>query len=317
MSRLREHLPPWLRRAARDIDHHVLRSYPAFYLSSLPRAVWPRRFTDKVRRRMLFDRDPLLQTFADKALVRDYVRSVVGERYLARAYAISDDPRSVDWHALPETYACKATHACGGAVIVSEDADASTTLPAPEGAKWGRFFVRPGSASPERMTAISEHWLGRRFGRGPGSTHEWQYGGITPRILVEELLRGPDGRRVNAEYNFYVFHGVCAIVRAASDRMTKLRLGTYRPDWTRIPVSGSRHEPDEPHERPANLDDMLRVAEALATDIEFVRVDLYDLGDRVVFGELTVTPTAGRPRIPPMLDRLLGEYWHLGRSRSS
>ena len=55
---------------------------------------------------------------------------------------------------------------------------------------------------------------------------------------------------------------------------------------------------------------MIRIAETLGAETDFVRVDLYDLGDRVVFGELTNTPNAGkncrRPVVRPVAGRVLG-----------
>ena len=36
---------------------------------------------------------------------------------------------------------------------------------------------------------------------------------------------------------------------------------------------------------------------------------LYDIGDRIVVGELTATPAAGRRRFDPRLDRMLGRSW--------
>ena len=55
---------------------------------------------------------------------------------------------------------------------------------------------------------------------------------------------------------------------------------------------------------------MITVAEELAGDIDFFRVDLYDVGDRIVFGEMTVYPNAGRGEFdPPEFDEKLGAFW--------
>jgi hypothetical protein len=55
---------------------------------------------------------------------------------------------------------------------------------------------------------------------------------------------------------------------------------------------------------------MIEVAEALGAETDMVRVDLYDLDGRVVFGELTSYPLGGRLRFdPPEFDRILGQWW--------
>ena len=63
----------------------------------------------------------------------------------------------------------------------------------------------------------------------------------------------------------------------------------YTPDWEHIPAA-YRHAPIM-RARPRNLEDMIRVAEAIAGDMDFARVDLYSDGkSRVRFGEITFTP---------------------------
>ena len=67
---------------------------------------------------------------------------------------------------------------------------------------------------------------------------------------------------------------------------------------------------DVPH-RPTNFGKMLELAERLSAGIDFLRVDLYDMEDRVLVGELTPYPLAGRQRFAPeSLDGLFGSWWH-------
>jgi hypothetical protein len=304
--------PPWLRSAARTVHLHVVRSYPVFFLRNLPRALRPRTLADHVRRKMLFDRRPYLAITADKVRAREYVRDKVGEHVLTRVYAIAENPRAIDWSALPRTYVCKATHGSGGVIVVTDDADPDARLPAGKDARWKRFFVRPEHATPERVTDVCLQWVRTRFGWGPGSTHEHQYRHLTPRVLVEELLRGPDGG-VAYDYKLFVFHGRCELIAVISHRMSDKRSDYFRPDWTRVEVHGKSRPSDVQPPPPANLAEMLRIAETLGAETDFVRVDLYDLGDRVVFGELTNTPNAGVNLADPALDRWLGTFWARGR----
>ncbi len=61
---------------------------------------------------------------------------------------------------------------------------------------------------------------------------------------------------------------------------------------------------------PANLDVMLDWAALLGRDLDFVRVDLYDLGDRVLVGELTAYPSGGNSAYRPAgIDVWLGRAW--------
>ena len=248
---------------------------------------------------------------ADKALARDYVRAKVGAHVLTKAYAITDDPRSIDWGAVPRTYVCKPTHASSAVIVVSDDADPDTRLPTARDGRWQRSFVRPEHAPRERVVEVALRWMDGRFGWGPGSTHEHQYRRMTPRVLVEELLRRPDGA-LAYDYKFFVFHGRCEMITVVRDRMGGKRTDRFRPDWRRLEVRGDSPAADVPPPPPARLDEMLRIAETLGAETDFVRVDLYELGDRIVFGELTHTPHAGR-RVDRDYDELLGSYWARGR----
>ena len=53
---------------------------------------------------------------------------------------------------------------------------------------------------------------------------------------------------------------------------------------------------------------MYQVAEKLAEDFVFVRVDLYDVNSKIYFGELTFTPTGGLDSdYSRKIDEYLGE----------
>lgn len=63
----------------------------------------------------------------------------------------------------------------------------------------------------------------------------------------------------------------------------------YRPEYV---VSNSGDH--ETLKKPLNFEAMKEYARTLSSDFEFVRVDLYDAGDSVYFGELTFIPYIGR-----------------------
>ena len=59
-----------------------------------------------------------------------------------------------------------------------------------------------------------------------------------------------------------------------------------------------------------NLEKMLDVARRLTAGVDFVRVDLYNLNERIVFGELTNYCAAGLSEFdPPEWDREFGRFW--------
>jgi hypothetical protein len=256
---------------------------------------------------MLKDRRPLLTTFADKVAVREYVANVVGADCLTDSYAVAADPREIDRRALPREFVAKVSHGCGGMWIVTDtpgmaapDPDSKTVIATPEALDWARFET------------LFKEWL-----RRPTDYVEWAYRKIPPRILVEELLSGPDGKVPN-DYKIYVFNGRARLLHVDIDRFTEHRRRVYLPDWTPLDVAYIFPSDPTPSPPPASLSRMIEVAEALGAETDFVRVDLYDVDGRVVVGELTNYPGAGTGNFTPLaFEHELGSWWTLPPSYSS
>jgi hypothetical protein len=65
--------------------------------------------------------------------------------------------------------------------------------------------------------------------------------------------------------------------------------------------------------KPVSLSKMINLAEILAKDFNFVRVDLYQLNDGTIkFGEMTFTPGSGIGKFcPEKYDILLGKKFEV------
>ena len=284
--------------------------------SSIVRAVrlWrtrnPHTFREKVRYKMLRDHRALVVTFADKAAVRDYVGTMVGGGYLPRAYAIVDDPAALRDVNLPDAFVVKPTHGSGAAIVVSDRAPREARLPSQQGS-WGYSHVRPESAPREDVVRIARDWLAQLYGQGPN--REWVYGRMPRRIIVEELLANADGA-IPDDYKFFVFHGKCAFVQVDTGRFGRRTQDFFRSNWQHVPLSGGPPWAEREPAKPARLSEMIDVAERLGADTDFVRVDLYDVDGRVVFGELTSFPAGGdNPFDPESFNEEFGLQWTVPR----
>jgi hypothetical protein len=282
------------------------------------RAPRPRSFTGKVRWKMLHDRRPLLTTFADKAAARDYVASAAGPQYLAESHGLFTDGGEFRRAHLPREFVAKVTHGCGGTLIVSEEVPAGGRVvwgerhvPGPKSltSGWHRVFRHPDELQWGATVAMFREWLSWNYAE---RSLEWAYLDVPPRILVEELLRGPAPGASPADYKVFVFNGQPRLVQVDTGRHTDHRRDLFTPGWSHVPAEYLYPRSDEAPVRPPNLDEMLDVAEALGRETDFVRVDLYDVDGRVVFGELTNYPEAGTGSFTPAeFDDELGAWWHL------
>jgi hypothetical protein len=248
----------------------------------------PRTYTHRLFIKMARDRNPQIQRTSDKLALRDHVQETLGQGYLPELHGVLDSPEGLLDLALPPRYVVKATHGSGMNAIVTAD-------------------------DPQTRAAIVERarrWLADPYWRKNG---EWGYRGIKPRLIVEEYLDAGDGE-IPPDWKWLCFGGRAALVQVFLNRFSNQTRNFYQPDGT--PVDLSLHYPAGPViPLPPSFGAMRRVAEHLAREFDFVRVDLYALGERVVVGEMTHYPTGGnKPFEPPEWDAKLGALWPGPRS---
>jgi TupA-like ATPgrasp len=140
---------------------------------------------------------------------------------------------------------------------------------------------------------------------------EWAYRGARPLLLAEETLHGADGSFPPPEYKLFTFQGKVEMIQVDMDRFGDHRRLLRRPDWTPLDGALLYPRPDDTDQPcPDTLDLMVAWAAKLGQDLDFIRVDLYDVGERIYVGELTSCPGNGRVRFEPEgLDAWLGGKW--------
>lgn len=273
----------------------------------------PRTFGEKIRFRMEHDRRDILQVFADKVAVRDYVTDRVGSSFLPVLHDATTDPATIDPTRYPRQFVLKASHGCGGMIIVSDKVDTSTILPpTAQGVGWSSFTVHPDTLDgSHQLQEFSRYWLDQRY-HADHQNFEWAYQGITPRILIEEYLEADDDSFISpTDVKFHCFDGRVAFIKHVSGRYTDdIRGDLLTSDWRHLDVEMTQRRSVDPPPRPRHLAQMVEMAESLAAGMDFVRVDLYEVCDRIVFGEMTNYPEAGTAVFRPhSFDEHLGDLW--------
>ena len=241
-----------------------------------------RTFTDKVYRRMIElnrNSDDRFGRFADKFTVRDYIRETIGECYLTQLFWSGIDPSKIPFNSLPAKCIIKTNHGCGGHIVYNPAMDRCVIV-----------------AHLRKNLADNYFWAMR----------EYQYYNIRPRVIIEELL--DDGfENGPLDYRIWCFDGKPEIIQV--DNHTHSINPFYSLDWTKLPIH-YRAIGLEEIPKPVNLGEMIEVASKLSKGFDFVRVDLFNVKGRVVFGEMTLAPAAGSLKIdPPEWDLWLGEKW--------
>jgi hypothetical protein len=247
----------------------------------LPDLQDPALFTELVQDRKLNDRDLRLAFFADKVRVKAEVARRIGADWITPTLWHGRElPDRPCW---PEPFVVKSRHGCNQTA-----------------------FVPTGAEDWRAIRKKSERWMGQTYGYW---LDEWLYEHIPKGILVEPFIGS--GTDLPVDFKFYVFAGRVEVIQVHLGRGKRHRWILLDRSWSR--VSAATQDPDPA--RPYSFYRMMEAAEELGRDLDFVRVDLYDVDRRPRFGELTFYPGSGLDRFDPVtLDQLLGKHWLQAKS---
>lgn len=258
---------------------HLRRRYSAFF--GRPYGSAQTLFTEKLFARMIaLNRrgNPLMTRLADKFRTRPWVAERIGEQYLSRLYWDGASAQTLPFEQLPERCVIKTNHGSG------------------------QVIVKDGFLDIDSVRIRLDAWLGQNYYWG---MRERQYLEIPPHLLVEEFLEGGDEGPL--DYRFWCFDGHVAVIQV--DNHSHSICPFYDTDWQRLDLTYRPGAMPVQVARPAGLERMVDLACTLSRGFEFVRVDLYNISGRIVFGEMTFTPAAGQLRLPAAWDARLGALW--------
>ena len=127
-------------------------------------------------------------------------------------------------------------------------------------------------------------------------------------LLKQEDRKGSDELK---DYKMMCFNGKVFCTYVCSERATRggLRITFYDRDWKRMPLKRASHptaKQDTP--KPEQYERMISLAETLAKDLPFARVDFYNVDGHLYFGEITIYPAGGFEQFKPSAwDKTFGE----------
>jgi hypothetical protein len=277
---VRSRLGQWalvVRRVRADYRHVTGRA---------PSLLRPRRFSEKMQWRKLFELDPTFAVLSDKLAARDFVATRIGPGRQADLLWAGNDPEAIPFDRLVPAYALKSTHASGHTIIVRD----------------------PAALDVAAARAAARGWLTYCHGT---VVNEPAYIHLPRRLIVERLLRRPDGTPP-LEQKVYVFDGRAIFIRTNTfDANGRPRFGdVYSRDWTRLPIAWDIPAHPVPPPRPARLAEIIELAERLGAGLSHCRVDIYDCGDTLTVGELTLYSQSGLAvYADPAHDFALGAHW--------
>lgn len=255
----------------------------------------PRDINEKIQWLKFYSDTTQWSRLADKYAVRDYVREKGLADILVPFIGKWDKAEDIDWSALPRQFVMKTNHGSADALICKDKLTLDT-------AYYTRFFAQQ---------------LKTKLGPATGEPH---YDRIRPCIIAEELLdatKQPYPSSSPIDYKIWCFDGKPAYFFVCLNRTKEAcDVATYDTDWNFYPqyikYTEHYHPCTTPLPRPQCLEQMLAVARTLSEGFPCVRVDLYEIDNKVFFGEMTFTPASGNNSFyPEEFLNILGDLCHI------
>ena len=237
----------------------------------------PETFTEKLNWLKLYNRNPLYIKLVDKYAVKKYVADIIGEEYVIPTLGVWEKPEDIDWDNLPNQFVMKCTHDSGGLVICRD-----------------KVKLDKDAAIKKLQQSLNyDYYIAGR---------EWPYKSVPRRIIAEKFIEPEPNVNDLPDYKWYCFNGEPKYCQVIQDRSRDEKIDFFDTEWNHQEFIGlnpkARHA-DKLPSQPENLSTHIKIARELSKDIPYARVDLYDVGKRIYFGEITLYPGCGFGTLDP------------------
>lgn len=243
----------------------------------------PKTYNEKINVSKLYCATPEKTMLTDKLLVRDWVKSKIGEEYLIPIIKVYDRFKDINFDELPDKFVIKMNNDSGSTVICENKKNLNKKI-----LKKKYFYY----------TKRNFAFVG----------YEMQYRDIKPKIMIEKYM----GNNIN-DYKFQCFEGKVAYCGVDYNRFGNHKRNYFDIEWNKLPFEkGNVESTNYKQKKPENLDKMLEIVSVLSKGFDQVRVDLYDINNKIYFGEMTFTSGNGFSKMSPNIwDEKIGKMWNL------
>lgn len=236
-------------------------------------------------------RHPLMTQCSDKVKVRDYIESIGLGDILTNIAGVYSRVEDIPFNQLEGKFFIKCNHVSGTNAVYDSNNPNAFNYP-----KFKREF----------NTALRKNYYYQ--------SREWNYKNIEPKIIVERFIETESNL---LDYRFFCFHGEVKLIFVDID--TASENGKHNPDAKRNVYNrnfelqeytvGRKNFNSDLIQKPANLNQMIKVAEDIAEPFPFCRIDLYNVSGEIKFGEVTFYPGGAAQEFSSKQSDLMVASW--------
>lgn len=253
----------------------------------------PRTYNEKINYRKNNPKNDLFSMCSDKIAAKIYVAEQIGSKYIIPNYFVGESitPRKIK-EIIADKGDCllKANHNSGPVKLLTT---ASTDV------------------EIEDACQCVNKQLKKDFGK---LQNEQWYSHIKPKVLVEERLYPEIGDTDLKDYKFHMFKqndgSFKYILEVHFDQLSNHTISYFDENLNWLPITVELPNIKTSIVKPDNFEEMVDKAKILAKPFTHVRVDFYNINDRIYFGELTFAKTSGGAVfLNKMYDLWMGNLW--------
>lgn len=244
----------------------------------------PKTLCEKLQWLKLYDRKPFYTDYVDKVKVKSIAESKgLSVVPLLGVYNNFDE---IDFDKLPNQFVLKTNHTSGGYVVCKDKAS----------------FDKKAAKKILTKSLKTNYFIRGR---------EWPYKNVERKILAEEYIDSL-GKQESIEYKVTCFNGkvvFITICRGIAHAALDLRKNDfYDCDFNFLPFRTEFYDNSGiKNKKPPFWDEMIKQSEKMAEGTHYLRVDFYDIGGKLVFGEATFFTWSGFMKfLPEEYDLILG-----------
>lgn len=250
----------------------------------------PMMFTEKIQWYKIFYKKEGLYNIVDKYLFKGYIEEKLGKGYTIPLFGAWDNLKDLEkaWDSLPNQFVLKSTLQSDSRCI--------------------EIIKDKSKVDFQKLKKELKQWL--KVKNTLINSYCRAYYEAKPRILAEQYVENIENQLF--DYKIFCFNGQPYCTYVVTERfVSEYTITFYDVEWNKIDVTlNGKPNTNISMPKPKHYDEMLEISRKLSKDFPFVRVDFFDLEDKLYIAELTFYPSGGFSKFEPnSFNKQLGDLF--------
>ena len=228
----------------------------------------PQTFSEKLQWLKLNVHCPEYTRMVDKYEAKEYVANIIGREHIIPTLGVWNNPDDINWDKLPDQFVLKCTHDSGTIIVVKD------------------------KSKINRTTVVNKLKKGLNHNYYYDG-REWPYKNVQPRIIAEQFVDPVPKHNDLPDYSFFCINGEPEFCQVITRKNAEMCIDFFDKEWHHQTFHKLKNYTcaDPMPQKPHKNDKMWEMVRQLAEGETLSRIDLYNVGEDVFWGEITFFST--------------------------